>query len=326
MTPLNPAVDSVEAETCYRFGSFELRPDGTLFRDDTIIALAPKELAALRFLLARPQQIVTVMELRRAVWGGVHVSTESVPRCVSSLRARLGSEDCIATIYKLGYRFDLPVEAVRSTAHQWQVAPGKDTERVEKSEEAEMRGLPRLAILPFDVKAGVSSDTGCALAEETMIVLSRWNTGAMEVVAREPVFSLAARGDRQEELAATVGADYLLCGTVSLLPMYWRIRAEMIRVSDSVQLWIEDFSVSRESVPNLDESSAAIMATLVAARVGARILVSLGDVAADRDSETHQSLPVEPLDPVPAAIHAAAADDWVWSKPSRLRDEIASVA
>jgi DNA-binding winged helix-turn-helix (wHTH) protein len=46
-------------------------------------------LAALRFLLAHPGQIVTPVQLREAIWVDVHVTADSVPKCVSSLRARL---------------------------------------------------------------------------------------------------------------------------------------------------------------------------------------------------------------------------------------------
>src|SRR5271168_3313099 len=93
------------------FAGFRLEADGTLLRGDRAIHLPPKELAALRFLLANPARVVTPQELRQAIWGGVHVTADSVPKCMSSLRALLEPEECIQTIYKRGYRFVAEVRA-----------------------------------------------------------------------------------------------------------------------------------------------------------------------------------------------------------------------
>ena len=96
--------------THYLFGAFHLQPDGSLFRQGSPVRLPSKELAALRVLLQHAGQIVSPAQLRSAIWGAVHVTADSLPRCISSLRAVLESEDCIQTIYKRGYRFMLPVK------------------------------------------------------------------------------------------------------------------------------------------------------------------------------------------------------------------------
>jgi len=94
-----------ERQTELYFGSFRLKADGTLLRDQAVVHLPPKELAALRLLTAHPGEIVTPTQLRQTLWGDVHVTSESVPKCVSSLRSRLEPDDCIQTVYKRGYRF-----------------------------------------------------------------------------------------------------------------------------------------------------------------------------------------------------------------------------
>ena len=93
------------------FAGFRLEADGTLLRGETPVHLPPKELAALRLLLANAGRIVTPLQLRQALWGDVHVTADSVPKCVSSLRARLEPEECIQTVYKRGYRFTAGVRA-----------------------------------------------------------------------------------------------------------------------------------------------------------------------------------------------------------------------
>ena len=100
------------------FGSLPfLWPDGTLFRDQTQLHLPPKELAALRFLLANADKVVAPAQLKQALWGDVHVTSDSVPRCLSSLRAQLEPDQCIQTIYKRGYRLSGPVQHHASPEH-----------------------------------------------------------------------------------------------------------------------------------------------------------------------------------------------------------------
>jgi DNA-binding winged helix-turn-helix (wHTH) protein len=62
------------------FGPFRLeRPPGRLWRGDHVIALRPRSLAMLRYLVAHPGRLVTKAELRQHVWAGTHV-TDTVLR------------------------------------------------------------------------------------------------------------------------------------------------------------------------------------------------------------------------------------------------------
>ena len=104
----------------FTFGKLHLDADGTLTRGDEVIHLPPKELAALSLLLAHAGQIVTHQQLKKALWGDVHVTDDSVPKCMSSLRELLAPDDCIQTVYKRGYRLSVDVHRsepgdVRST-------------------------------------------------------------------------------------------------------------------------------------------------------------------------------------------------------------------
>lgn len=124
------------SETGFSFGEFRLEPDGTLFRGLAAIHLPPKELAALRILLAHAGQIVSPAQLRKELWGDTHITDESVPKCLSSLRARLAPDEYIQTVYKRGYRFTAEVQ--RHPSRRAEIAP-------------------RLAILPFESGFGFPS-------------------------------------------------------------------------------------------------------------------------------------------------------------------------
>jgi len=213
------------------FGPFRLEPDGTLLRGSAVVHLPPKELAALRLLIANAGQIVAPLQLQHELWGGVHVTADSVPRCVSSLRARLEPENCIQTVYKRGYRFTVPVR-------QDDAPPSLP--------------LPRLAILPFVPGHTVPEHLGPAVAEETIARLILAQPTSVTVLARDSVFTLARRGLTAHEVGKMLKADLVLTGTLRALPSHFRLRAEMIRVEDGSQIWVEDILNPRARKTGLD--------------------------------------------------------------------------
>lgn len=178
----------------------------------------------MRLLIANAGRIVTPLELQKALWGDVHVTGDSVPRCVSSLRARLQPEECIQTLYKRGYRFTATVRTRGS-------GPGD--------------APPRLAILPFTTGYGVPEHLGPVIAEEAMARLSSAQPPLVSVLARDSVFTLARRGLTAQQAGEALQADLALAGTISALPMHFRLRVEMIRVADGTQIWVEDVLVRR---------------------------------------------------------------------------------
>lgn len=215
----------------FSFGRFRLEPDGILYRDKTPIHLPPKELAALQLLLAHAGQIVTAQQLRQALWDDVHVTSDSIPRCLSSLRALLAPDVCIQTVYKRGYRFSMEVWPLGSVPVQ---------------------ALPRLAILPFATGHGVPVHLGAAIAEETSLRLAAARNPFIAPLAQDSVSTLARRGLSAQEIGQTLRGDLVLAGSLRLLPGRYRLRVEMIRVSDSTQIWVEDFLVERERIAGLE--------------------------------------------------------------------------
>jgi DNA-binding winged helix-turn-helix (wHTH) protein/tetratricopeptide (TPR) repeat protein len=226
-----PAVSDGDSHTIFSFAGFRLEADGTLLHGDALVHLPPKELAALRFLLSRSGQIVTPVQLRQAIWGDVHVTSDSVPKCLSSLRARLGQQDCVQTVYKRGYRLTAEVLA------HGVPPPGAP---------------PKLAIPPLATEYGIPEYLGSAIAEETITCLSNATDPAVIVLARDSVFTLARQGLSAHQIGATLNADLVLTGTIRAVPGQFRLRAEMIRVEDGVQIWAEDLLVNRNRVAGLE--------------------------------------------------------------------------
>ncbi len=225
------AVSRGADESAYFFAGFRLEPDGTLWRGETVVRLPPKELAALRLLLAHSGQVVSPAQLKQELWGDVHVTADSVPKCLSSLRARLEPDACIQTVYKRGYRFS--VEIKRDVA----VPAGK---------------ILRLAILPFATGYSVPEHLGPAMAEETTASLSRTPHFSVVVLARDSVFNLARRGLAAQQIGQELKADLVLTGTLQAFSSQYRLRAEMIRVEDGTQIWVEDMLALRSKTGALE--------------------------------------------------------------------------
>ena len=219
------------------FGNLRLAIDGSLVRGDKVIHLPPKELAALRLLLQHAGQIVTHHQLKQALWGDVHVTADSVPKCVSSLRERLHpDENAIQTIYKRGYRFAAEVRRVEAAV----------------SGEA----LARLAIVPFKTDFGVATHLGPAVAEETIALLNKAQLTPVHVLARDSIFALASHGYSAQQVGEALRADLVLAGTIRALPDQFRLRAEMIRISDGTQMWVEDLLVPQSRISGMESELA----------------------------------------------------------------------
>jgi DNA-binding winged helix-turn-helix (wHTH) protein/tetratricopeptide (TPR) repeat protein len=239
-------------EIDYSFGRFCLRSDGTLFRDEDEVHLPPKELQLLRVLLSHAGEVVSSEKLLLTAWGGVHVSGDSLPRCISSLRAHLKSQDCIQTIYKRGYRFTMTVEPAGFSAQRERTDHQKELDRRVNS----ARNTPRLAILPFATSEGVPEFLGKGIADQIALRLVRMRNPVAEVMARDSVYHLAAQGATAREVGSNLGADMVVAGVLSPLAMNFRLRIEMIRVTDAAPLWVEDFLVPRDLLAYADSRAA----------------------------------------------------------------------
>ncbi|MFZ1087371.1 MAG: winged helix-turn-helix domain-containing protein [Terracidiphilus sp.] len=241
------------------FAGFRLDADGTLWRDEELIHLPPKELTALRLLLAHAGQVVSPLQLKQTLWGDVHVTGDSVLKCLSSLRSRLEPEACIQTVYKRGYRFT--AEVVRLTP-------------------SFTEALPRLAILPFQTLYFVPKHLGPALAEETIVRLTNARSPILSVLARDSVFTLVNRGFTAQQIGEALKADLVLTGSLRAYSSQFRLRAEMIRIEDGTQIWVEDILVDQNRFAKLESE----LVRRIAWRLGVRLPASRA-AAPEREGE-----------------------------------------
>ena len=92
------------------FPPFRLDPvNEQLWRGRQLVALKPKTFAVLRYLLERPQRLVTKDDLLDALWAGVHVGEAVLKTHLREIRQALGDKAkaprFIETVHRRGYRF-----------------------------------------------------------------------------------------------------------------------------------------------------------------------------------------------------------------------------
>lgn len=102
------------SRTHFRFGPFRLDPEECeLTCDGRVVDIQPRAFDLLRYLVERPNKLVSRDDLLRDVWDGVVVSDQALTQMLRKVRKALGdSVDepvYLATVQKRGYRFIAPV-------------------------------------------------------------------------------------------------------------------------------------------------------------------------------------------------------------------------
>ncbi|MGH9253612.1 MAG: winged helix-turn-helix domain-containing tetratricopeptide repeat protein [Vicinamibacterales bacterium] len=222
---------STETAGLLRFGAFELDiRSRELHKDGASIRLQEQPFEILRLMLERPGDVVTRDELQRRLWpDGTFVDFEhSLNAAVKRLRAALGDDAdnprFVETLPRRGYRFIGKALADRDQAPA---------------------GPPRvrLAVLPFTNLSDVATQEYFTdgLTEEMISQLGERCRGRIGVVARWSSMMFKGTSERAREIGKTLGADYLLEGSVRRQDDRVRITARLIETAGETHLWAETY-------------------------------------------------------------------------------------
>jgi DNA-binding winged helix-turn-helix (wHTH) protein len=106
-----------------RFGEFELdEARFELFREGAAVAVQPKVLDLILYLVRNRERMVTKDELFREVWAGVMVTEAALGQAITQARRVLGDsrteQHMIRTIHGKGFRFVAPVETLEASSRR----------------------------------------------------------------------------------------------------------------------------------------------------------------------------------------------------------------
>jgi DNA-binding winged helix-turn-helix (wHTH) protein len=153
------------------FDAFRLEPPpGGLCRGDTVIALRPRSLAVLRYLVMHAGRLVTKAELRQHVWGGTHVSDTVLRVCVQEIRAALGdtaeAPQYLETVAQQGYQFRVASDTEEPPPQTAGPIVGRQpvVERLEAWFQRAIHGARQLVFVSGDVGIGKTTVVDLFLA------------------------------------------------------------------------------------------------------------------------------------------------------------------
>jgi len=214
------------------FGVFEVNlRAGELRKKGVKIKLQEQPFQVLSALLERPGELVSREELRRRIWpaetfvGFDHGLNKAINKLREALADSAVNPRYIETLSRRGYRFIYPLISNSS--------PQKTP--------AEHRKI-RLVILPFENLGDAEHDYfSDGLTDEMIARLGSLNPQRLGVIARTSAMQYKQTSKGIGQIAAELGVDYVLEGTVRRSGGRVRISAKLIQAIDQTQLWAETY-------------------------------------------------------------------------------------
>ena len=213
----------------YRFGPFTLDPASyRLLKEGEVVALSPKIIDLLLYLVARPSALVTKDELFRALWPDVAVTDNALTQAVSELRQALGDNSSkpvyVQTVARRGYRFIAPVNAA---------APAPATQTAAVSEPA-ATAQPAIAVLDFTNVSGDREVAWLSSGIAETVTNDLRATSSLRVIDRLRVVEAMRRaGTDLSALRAELHLDRAVVGSFQRAGTRLRITARVVDAATS---------------------------------------------------------------------------------------------
>ena len=243
--PPVPAVTvaAADSDTIWVFGDFRLsRHDGLSRRGANgrgePVMLGSRALDLLHTLVGRQGELVTKHDLMEATWPGLAVEESNLSVQFSTLRRALdeGRRDgsCIQTVIGRGYRF-LPAVSVESA-----IMP--DPGPADATPAPPGFPGPTVAVLPFiNFSRDPRWESFCdGLVEDIITGLTRQRD--LLLIARQSSAAFKGRTTDIREIGRTLGARYIVEGSVQVRPGHLRVTAQLIDSTTGVTLWANHYS------------------------------------------------------------------------------------
>ena len=297
----------------FMLGDWRIDPQADVIsRADSSVKLVPKTMEVLGYLVQRAGEVVSQEDIEAAVWRDLVVTPSSVYQAIGDLRRALGDDkrepQYIATIPRKGYRLIAPVrstgdDADRSAtqANPADAGPAQWTTRrkalliaapiaaavvviattltwmhrdAAPASGAEAQA-PSIAVLPI---ADFSDDGGEShfadgLTEELLNALAQ--VPGLRVTARTSSFAFKNRDEDVRAIGKTLGARYLLEGSVRRGNGRLRVVAQLIDTQDGYHLWSKTFDRAVGDVLSVQEEVSQAVAESLKLTLSGRSLLHI---------------------------------------------------
>jgi TolB-like protein/DNA-binding SARP family transcriptional activator len=240
------------------------------------VAMEPQVFDLLLYLLQNRDRVVSRDDLIAAVWNGRIVSESTLSTRITAARKAIGDtgEDqiLIKTYPRKGIRFvgDLQMIGAERLVErvQGQSAPPSPVQSTPTAP-IEWGGRPSIAVLPFsnlsdDVEQDYFSD---GITEDIITALSKYRS--LAVIARNSSFTFKTTGGDARSMGLTLGADYLVDGSVRKTTDRVRVTTQLVETETGRQLWAERYDRDLKELFVLQDEITTAIAARIEPEVGA---------------------------------------------------------
>ena len=240
----------------YEFSGFRLEEaqQRLLFNGEPV-ALKPKILDLLRYLIQSRGQLIAKDDLMREIWPDTIVEENNITVSMSILRKTLGEDRqkprFIQTVPRRGYRF--VAEVIELSPDPITVG---DPHKITVVSETDEAPIDSLAVLPMDIgeKDPNVEYLSDGITESIIDLLSRIPN--LRVLARSTVFRFKDKQIDPQEVGRLLNVRAVMMIRVIKLGGKLIIRSELVKVADGSQLWGEQYNRSPSDILAIQEEIA----------------------------------------------------------------------
>jgi TolB-like protein len=256
------------------------------------VALEPQVFDVLLYLVQNRDRVVTKDDLISAVWDGRIISESTLTSRITAARKAVGDsgdqQAMIKTYARKGFRFVVDVRVSHDgdgsggPPEQAEITsaaslPEADADSV--ADEARRRassgaalkwvGKPSVAVLPFNNLSGDPEQEyfSDGIAEDIITALSKYRS--LVVIARNSSFAFKGAGRDMRQVGLTLGAEYLVEGSVRKIEQRVRITAQLVETEGGRQLWAERYDRDLQALFALQDEITTTLAARIEPEVGA---------------------------------------------------------
>ena len=203
--------------------------DERLWCGQESVELTPKAFAVLRYMLSKPNQLVTQQELLDKIWPNVCVGDDTVRHYIHELRKMLRDDALaprfIATVRGRGYRFIgfLPTKQKPTNVNNI----------------LSLLDKPSIAVLPFTNLSDDSAQEYFCEGISDDLITDLCKLRDLFVIARHSSFFYKNKVIDIRLIGLELGVHYVLEGSVRKKNEYLRVNAQLIDTSNGKYIWAE---------------------------------------------------------------------------------------
>jgi TolB-like protein len=246
-----------------------------LRRGSDLVAIEPQVFDVLLYLVQNRDRVVSKEELIASIWNGRVVSDSTLTSRINSARKAVGDsgelQALIKTYARKGFRF---LEEVRTQdpGNRDSATSSQDataTPDLTGSVALTWSGRPSVAVLPFKNLSGDPEQEyfSDGITEDIINALSK--NRSLVVIARNSSFAFKGAGSDVREVGLTLGAEYLVEGSVRRIDRRVRINARLVETESGAQLWAERYDRELEDLFTLQDEITTTIAARIEPEVGA---------------------------------------------------------